>query len=532
MNLNDTYSVRASGIQHGDVFTKPNVVRFMLDEVGYVPEKDLSSVSIMEPSCGNGEFLMEIVHRLKLSSITFGFDLDDAYKRCVYASDIDAEKVAVCSKRISAAFPDIEHPETKITVEDYLLSNHKCVDIIVGNPPYIRYEEIPQDKLAVYKKFPTFYYRSDIFVPFFEKSLSELNQNGKHCFICSNRWIRNRYGKKLRRLIADYYNLEKVVNMESADAFLEKVLAYPAITLITNNSGRDRLLYTEVSDPTLLTKARYDVLPMPAGDDWSGVFNHQNKDILLIEDQGFKIGIGVATGADSIFISNELKEKIEEELLLPVINSKDLSGDVMFWPNRYMLNPYDINGKMIDLDLYPLAKAYLESHKVRLAARHKARKNPARWYATIDNISPNLKNSPKILLPDISANRYIFVDDGKYYPQHNVYYKTGKSLRQLKILAAILMSEFARSQLSNLTNHMNGGYARWQSQYLRKLRVPDISLIPEEFADKLLSCYEERDIAGINRHTDEAISRELSITAKKTANRAVPQQLSFAFDGM
>lgn len=532
MNLSDTYSVRASGTLHGDVFTKPDVVRYMLDEVGYVAEKDLSSVSIMEPSCGEGEFLVEIVRRLKLSSVTFGFDLDDAYKRCVFASDIDAGKVAVCSQRISAAFSGIEHPETKIAVEDYLLSAHKSVDIIIGNPPYIRYEEIPRDKLALYKRFPTFYYRSDIFVPFFEKSLSELNPNGKHCFICSNRWMRNRYGKKLRRLIADYYHLEKVVNMESADAFLEKVLAYPAITLITNGHGREKLLYTEISDTTLMTEARYDVLPLPAGDDWSGVFNHQDKGLLLIEDQDFKIGIGVATGADSVFISNDLEGKIEEELLLPVINSKDLSGDVMCWPNRYMLNPYGSNGKMIDLDLYPLAKAYLESHKERLAARHKARKNPARWYATIDNITPNLKNSPKILLPDISANSYIFVDDGKYYPQHNVYYITGKSLRQLKILAAILMSDFVRSQLRNLTNHMNGGYARWQSQYLRKIHVPDISRIPVELADRLLSCYEERDSEGINRYTDEAISEELSVANKRQANRADFRQLSFAFDSI
>lgn len=51
----------------GDVFTKPEVVRFILDQVGYVHTADLSRVSIIEPSCGEGEFLLEIMRRLKQS---------------------------------------------------------------------------------------------------------------------------------------------------------------------------------------------------------------------------------------------------------------------------------------------------------------------------------------------------------------------------------------------------------------------------------------------------------------------------------
>lgn len=43
-------------------------------------------------------------------------------------------------------------------------------DFIVGNPPYIRYEKIPANVRAVYKKmFATFYYRADLYVLFFEK---------------------------------------------------------------------------------------------------------------------------------------------------------------------------------------------------------------------------------------------------------------------------------------------------------------------------------------------------------------------------
>lgn len=101
MSSNNTYRTRNSGRQHGDVFTKPEVVGFMLDEVGYIASANLSDISIMEPSCGEGEFVVEIVKRLKKSSVLWGFDLNKAYHKCVTASDIDRRKVEVCIRRIS-----------------------------------------------------------------------------------------------------------------------------------------------------------------------------------------------------------------------------------------------------------------------------------------------------------------------------------------------------------------------------------------------------------------------------------------------
>lgn len=529
-STNSTFGTRTKGGQHGDVFTKPDVVKFMLDEVGYVSSSDLSSVSVMEPSCGEGEFVMEIVARLKLSAASFDFDLNEAYHRCVFAADIDADKVAICAERLTREFPEIIAPELNLSVEDYLLSDHQPVDIVIGNPPYIRYEEIPKEKLNQYKNFPTFFYRADMYVPFFEKSLSQLNPKGKHCFICANRWMKNLYGKKLRKLVAEHYHIAKIVNMENADAFQEEVLAYPAITLISKDKKEDSLLYADIDDVATLAHARYETLCAPDDEDWSRVFNRQTQVLSLIEEQGFKIGIGIATGADGIFISSGLKGIVEDDLLLPAVGARDLSGGSMNWSGQYFLNPYDRDGRLIRLENYPLAKAYLEGHMERLTARHKARKNPSRWYGTIDSVSPTLVNSPKVLLPDITGNSYVFVDEGKYYPQHNIYYIVGQDIRQLKMLAAILMSDFVRRQLDNLTTHMNGGYARWQSQYLRKLRIPHLNAISHELADDLLNCYEERDLAGINVCISKILSDEGEGSAQSDKVKITGRQLTFSFD--
>lgn len=490
------------------MFTKPEVVKFILDQVGYISTENLSQVSIIEPACGEGEFLLEIMHRLKQSSNAFRFDFKSAFHRCVTAVDIDSSKIRSCLEKVRKSYPEINNPESNVIAQDFLLSEYGRVDIVAGNPPYIRYEDIPEDKLPLYKAFSTFYYRADIYVLFFEKSLSLLKEAGRHGFICANRWMRNMYGKRLRQLITSRFNILKVINMESADAFQQEVLAYPAITVIENSSKRSQLLYADVSDIRQLPSCAYCLLPAPSGDDWSGIFSPANQSLNLIEELGFKIGIGIATGADSIFISKDFRESVEDELLLPVIGAKDLSGDTFRWGGKLFLNPYDAEGKLIDLDKYPKAKEYLERHRDKLASRHKARRNPARWYGTIDSVDRTLTGKPKILVPDISGNTCIFVDSGEYYPQHNIYYVIGHDERTLKILAAILMSDFVRKQVNSLSNRMNGGFARWQSQYLRRVRIPDIKSIPLDQTKKLLDCYARRDIEGINDLTSSIVAAE------------------------
>lgn len=529
---NNIYNLRAGGGQHGDVFTHPRAVNYMLDLVGYTADKNLSAISIMEPSCGEGEFLVEIVRRLYESAVTFGFDVNDAYHRNVYAADIDVNKIKICVERILKVCPLISNVLDNISVEDFLLSNHSNVDIVVGNPPYIRYEQIPKDKLDAYKvSFSAFYYRSDMYILFFEKTLRMLNQGGKHCFICSNRWMRNTYGKLLRRMVASQYHIEKIINMERANAFQEDVLAYPAVTLFSNSSRLANIDYAEISDVDELDSLTTRQLYHPTDENWSMIFVSDNdcSMLSLIEEQGFNIGIGVATGADSVYVSSELKDKVEEELLIPTINAKNLKGNEMKWDGRYLINPYTSCGTLIKLDSYPKAKMYFESHRERLVARHKAKKNPVQWYATLDPINQCLQKQAKVLLPDISGNTYVFVDEGKYYPQHNIYYITGGTLEELQLIAAMLMSENVRNQLGNLTNRMNGGYARWQSQYLRLLRVPSLKNIPIELKKGILSSYKANNISGINNYMDKIVANEKKNPIAHVKKTSVQMQLNFDF---
>lgn len=184
--------------------------------------------------------------------------------------------------------------------------------------------------------------------------------------------------------------------------------------------------------------------------------------------------------------------------MLPILTSKDVKNNDLHWSGNYLFNPFDDEGKVIELSKYPKAQAYLELHREQLQGRHVSKKNPSNWYRTIDRVYKELLSKPKILLPNISGNNQILIDDGNYYPHHNLYYITGGDMGDLKVLSAILMSDFIVNQLSQLANNMNGGYPRWQSQYVRKLRLPDINTIEPSYSEKLINYYDSRNRPAIN----------------------------------
>jgi hypothetical protein len=78
-------------------------------------------------------------------------------------------------------------------------------------------------------------------------------------FICADRWMKNRYGGPLRRMVAANYHLKAYIDMvDTPPAFLTDVMAYPAITVISKaNSGATRIARRPaISRPELRILAR------------------------------------------------------------------------------------------------------------------------------------------------------------------------------------------------------------------------------------------------------------------------------------
>lgn len=122
-----------------------------------------------------------------------------------------------------------------------------------------------------------------------------------------------------------------------------------------------------------------------------------------------------------------------------------------------------------------------------------AGRQPARWYRTIDRVIPRLKESPKLLIPDMRMTMHPVLDEGETYPHHNLYFVTSGSW-DLKVLGGLLLSRVATAFVEAYCVKMRGGTLRFQAQYLRRTRVPRLADVAARDGAALADAFDRRDV--------------------------------------
>lgn len=523
--------------ERGAYFTKPEVVNFILDLCDYTADKQLFDLSLLEPSFGDGAFLIHAVRRLMSSWNKYAAKSiapEVALANCIFGVELHTET-------FKRAYIDI----VKVLIEEGLtekqsrtLADHWLVqgdfllidiprpfDVVVGNPPYVRQELIPASLLDAYKKrYHTIYDRADLYIPFIERSLSLLNKGGNLGFICSDRWMKNRYGGPLRKFVYQRFHLKYYVDMTDTGAFHDDVSAYPAITVFTKGKqSKTRIAHRPQVDSKALTalssilkskvlgEAQFYVQEIDGvafeaepwvleSSDQLTLVKRLETQFPLLEETGCKVGIGVATGADSAFIGPFAELDVEPDRKLPLATTKDIDTGSVTWVGQGVINPFKDDGQLVDLRAYPRLEAYLMSHEKLIKKRHVSTKNPNRWYRTIDRITPSLAKKEKLLIPDIKGRAHIVYENGQLYPHHNLYYITSETWN-IRALQAVLSSGIARLFVATYSTKMRGGYLRFQAQYLRRIRVPFWKDVPDQLKKALIEAAESNDIAACNKAT-------------------------------
>lgn len=529
---------------HGSVYTKPEVVDFILDLTGYKKEKPLFKFKLLEPSFGGGDFLLPIIDRLLSSVVLHGKKMTfDSLSGCIRAVELHQNTYLATRERVlerlKCHIP--EHLAERLTNTwlvqgDFLVEIfEEKFDFVVGNPPYVRQELIPAPLLSEYKsRYSTLYDRADLYIPFMERSLALLNDTGVLGFICSDRWMKNRYGGPLRSFVSRDFHLAVYVDMVGTDAFTEEVTAYPAITIFNRASSKTTATVhrPEISHTVLTTIAKAverddpgnspklfkpTVVQRQGSEPWIldssdqiDLLRRIESDFPLIEETGCRIGIGVATGADKCFIGPFSSLDVEEDRKLPLATTKDIVSGKVLWQGLGVINPFSDDGGLVDLDRYPRLKAYLEARKEAIAGRHCAKKAPDRWYRTIDRIWPELVTRPKLLIPDIKGEAHIVFEPGELYPHHNLYFITSDRW-DLRALQAVLLSNMTRLFISTYSTQMRGGYLRFQAQYLRRLRLPEWDSVNQKLGQQLVESAQKRDIEACN----ETVFSLFNLSAKE-----------------
>lgn len=522
----------------GAVFTRRTVVDFILDLAGYTPDRPLHAMRLLEPAFGGGDFLLPVIERLlrawraarpkgaapeELGASIRAVELHHATfqrTRAAVAALLEREGFAPSTAEMLA--------QRWLVQSDFLLAElEDAFDVVVGNPPYIRQELIPAPLLAEYRaRYQTLYDRADIYIPFIERSLSLLSDGGTLAFICSDRWMKNRYGGPLRRLVAERYHLKVYVDMVDTPAFQTAVTAYPAITIISRETpGPTRIAHCPAIEPATLTElaGRLRAPRQPQATemvrelarvtrgaepwllesaDQMALIRRLEEELPALEESGCKVGIGVATGADKAFIGEFAMLDVEPDRKLPLVTTEDIRTGEVEWRGQGVINPFSDSGGLVDLADYPRLRRYLEARRALIAGRHCARKAPANWYRTIDRITPALASQPKLLIPDIKGEAHIVFEDGRLYPHHNLYYMTANDW-DLRALQAVLLSAVTRLFIATYSTKMRGGFLRFQAQYLRRLRLPHWADVPEPLRRELAEAAIRRDLYRCNRATFE-----------------------------
>lgn len=518
----------------GAIFTRSEVVDFILDLAGYTEDQPLHEKRLLEPSFGGGDFLLPIIQRLLSAwraarpNGTEVDDLGDAIRavelhhdtfRSTYAAVVALLKREGLSANAATALAD-----RWLSQGDFLLAPLEGqFDFVVGNPPYVRPELIPAPLLAEYRsRYQTMYDRADIYIPFIERSLTALSAGGNLGFICADRWMKNRYGGPLRSLVAERFHLKVYVDMVDTPAFHSDVIAYPAITIISREGGgATRIAHRPSIDRATLTTLAgllsAPTLPKDAGpvrelarvtngaepwllesSDQMALIRRLEGAFPLLEEAGCKVGIGVATGADKAFIGDFESLDVEPDRKLPLVTTKDIMTGEVQWRGQGVINPFAESGGLVDLGEYPRLRRYLEARRDVIAGRHCAKKAPANWYRTIDRITPALAARPKLLIPDIKGESHIVFEGGELYPSHNLYYVTSDDW-DLRALQAVLLSAVSRLFVATYSTKMRGGFLRFQAQYLRRIRIPRWADVPEPLRRELAEAAIKRDVQACNR---------------------------------
>jgi len=142
-------------------------------------------------------------------------------------------------------------------------------DVVIGNPPYIRQEEIKDQKPYLKSNYNIYTGTSDIYVFFIERGFSILKGIGNFCFIMPNKWMQAEYGRPLRIMLLQQ-QLQQVLDFGDLQVF-DEATTYPCIVNVSKTDPMKTI-------KTLTVKS----LNLEIGFDQYVISNRQEVDISVL----------------------------------------------------------------------------------------------------------------------------------------------------------------------------------------------------------------------------------------------------------
>ena len=453
--------------------------------------------------------------------------LQNALKKIGYIID-SSQKIANFDPYDQNASVDWFDPEWMFGVKDGF-------DIVIANPPYIRQEKIKDQKPMLEKQnYEVFNSTSDIYTYFYEKGYQLLKPEGILCFISSNKWLRAKYGEKLRKFLKEKTTIKQIIDFNGYKVF--EATVDTNIILFQKTKALDNIFYVlniqpDFTPATNITDYfKEHKLKIKQSDLDINCFTFGNEALINLKKKIEQIGTplknwdvkiyyGIKTGFNETFIIDSAKReeilnncqddderKRTEAIIKPILRGRDIYRYGYKWAGLWVIIvKYGFHAK-IEKN-YPAVLNYLTKYKNYLQNRGQCRysrggKNNIgqhHWLELDNNPRDNYLNEfekEKIVWAEIVREPSFTYDKNNFYCEATTFLMTGKNL---KYLIAILNSKpttFFFKQFYTGGGLGESGY-RYKKAFLEQLPIPKIFESEQQsfinLVDKILAITKDED---------------------------------------
>ncbi|HEC1898301.1 TPA: Eco57I restriction-modification methylase domain-containing protein [Campylobacter jejuni] len=428
--------------------------------------------------------------------------------------------------------------------------NFKGFDLIIGNPPYIRQEELKELKSHLAKNYKVYKGTSDIYTYFYELGFNVLKDNGVLSYIASNKYTRAGYGEALREFLLKNVKVLEYTDLNGIKVFDSATVDTSILCFEKSKSKDNKFKYLALSNEILKTCA-YDIglykdyaeFSQNSLSKESFTFSDENTSALkakierigtpLKEWQGLNIYRGILTGYNEAFIittekRNEIlancKDEAEKErtakLIRKMLRGRDIKRYSYEWAGLWVIfipwhfpnveKPKTMLENEQDLkEQYPSLYKHLLSHKERLSKRNKEETGIRyEWYC-LQRWGANYYQEferEKIGWQRITQEPS-FILEKEYILLDSMAFMVANSKNELKYLLGFLNSNLIFYYFKNIGHLYSDKGFLLSNQYVEKFPIPKINSKNQKLADELINLAD--DILKAKEQDKNANTQEL-----------------------
>lgn len=504
-------------VVNGAVYTPNYIKSFIVENSLSKIKKPLSKIKSADISCGCGAFLFTIANKQKkdtqrpfieiFEENIFGLDI---CQTSIKRTEILLSLLAISQGEDEKQFKfnlfcgnalSFDWKSNCISVK-----SNEGFDLIVGNPPYVRAKNIDlETKILLTNWSVTKSGNPDLYIPFFEIGLENLNKNGILGYITVNSFFKSVNARELRKYLqTNKYDLS-IIDFGDEKLF-ESKSAYTCICFLAKEKS-DYLLFKKETSKTLLknglekfNKISFKDLDFKRG--W--IINNKQivENIKRIERAGeslgakYKIKNGIATLSNDIYIFKPIAEnenyytlirngkkfEIEKGICRDIIKPNILKyeheiesiKEKLIYPYTNGITPLSLMKEEQLKSNFPKTYKYLSFHKDDLQKRDKGNGNYGAWYA-FGRTQALTDKGYKLLFPYMAKDPHFVFTDQKDMMIYCGYAIFNESVEELKILKRILESKVFDYYMQNTSKPYSSGYLSYAKNYVKNFGVCDLT---------------------------------------------------------